>query len=244
MPKFKAFVKQFHWKILLIRILVNAAALSLTAAIIPDIYFVSPTLLRILIISIGLGILNAIIKPIILLLTGQFIFATFGLLVVLVNALILFLLERLFSNSFVVNNFFWALVGGALLGLISNALENLLGLTPPIVPEDEVELRRRIEAKQQATLVSLVSEAPKILQPNVETQSVSEIAAATAALEVIQVTVVPDTISLPDSETLSEPSEHPAASSPPAAASQIQESEPLAPEVDENTDNSPIGGAQ
>ncbi len=244
MPKFKAFVKQFHWKIFLIRILVTAGALTLTVVIIPDIYFVAPTLLKILIISIGLGILNAIIKPIILLLTGQFIFATFGLLVVLVNALILFLLERLFSNSFVVNNFFWALVGGALLGLISNALENLLGLTPPIVPEDEVELRKLIEAKQQATLVSLVAEAPKILQPNVETQSVSEIAAANAALEVLRVTAVPDTISLPDPETLSEPSEHPVTSPPPAGASQIQEIEPLFPEVDENTDNTPIGGAQ
>ena len=169
-----------------------------------------------------MGILNAIIKPIILLLTGQFIFATFGLLVVLINALILFLLERLFSNRFVVNNFFWALVGGALLGLISNALENLLGLTPPIVPEDEPELRRRIEAKQQATLVSLVAEAPMILQPNVETQSVSENAAANAALEVLQVTAMPDTISLPDSETLSELFEHPAASPSPAGASQMQ----------------------
>lgn len=244
MPKFKAFVKQFNWKILLIRILVTAGALTLTVAIIPDIYFVAPTLIKILIISIGLGILNAIIKPIILLLTGQFIFATFGLLVVLINALILFLLERLFSNSFVVNNFFWALVGGALLGLISNALENLLGLTPPIVPEDELDLRRRIEAKQQATLVSLVAEAPMILRPNVETQSVAEIAAANAVLEVLQDTAMPDTISLPDSETLSEPSEHPAASLPPVGASQMKESEPLAPEVDENSDNTPVGGEQ
>jgi hypothetical protein len=112
------------------------------------------------------------------------------------------------------------------------------------VPEDEVDLRRRIKAKQQATLVSLVAEAPKILQTNVETQSVSEIAAANAALEILQVTDMPDRISLPDSETLSGPSEQLATNSPPTGASQIQESEPLDPEVDENTDNTPIGGAQ
>lgn len=242
MPKFKAFVKQFRWKILLVRILVNAAALTLTVALIPDIYFVSPTLLKILIISVGLGILNAIIKPIILLLTGQFIFATFGLLVVLVNALILFLLERLFSNSFMVNNFFWALVGGALLGLISNALENLLGLTPPIVPDDDAELRSRIEARQHAPLVSLVAETPKIVQPNVETQSVSEIAAANAALELLQVKAMPDAISHPDSETSSEPPEHPADSPTPTVTVHPQEIEPPIPETGDNSDTTPAGG--
>ena len=108
MPKFKAFIQHFHWKILLIRILVNGGALILTVLIIPDIYFATRTFLAVVIISIGLGILNAIVKPVILLLTGQFIFATFGLLVILVNTLILYLLEWLFPNIFVVNNFFWA----------------------------------------------------------------------------------------------------------------------------------------
>lgn len=244
MPKFKAFMKQFKWKVILIRILVNAFALTLTVVIIPDIYFVEPTLLKVLIIAVGLGVLNAIIKPIILLLTGQFIFATFGLLVVLVNALVLYLLEWLFSASFAVNSIFWALVAGALVGLMSNALENLFGLTPPILPDDELELRRQIEARQPATLVSLVSEAPNVLQPNVETQSVSEIAAANAVLDVLQVSAAPDTISPPDSETLSEPPEHPAESPPPADASQMPKSESLPVEVDENTDNTPPGGAQ
>ena len=40
MPKFKTFTQQFHWKPLLIRVVVNAAALILTAMIIPDIYFI------------------------------------------------------------------------------------------------------------------------------------------------------------------------------------------------------------
>lgn len=240
MPKFKVFIKQFHWKILLIRILVNAAALSLTVLVIPDIYFVAPTLLKILIISIGLGILNAIVKPIILLLTGQFIFATFGLLVVLVNALILFLLERLFPNSFVVNNFFWALVGGAILGVVSNALENLLGLTPPIVPEENLELRKLIEAKQQASLVTLVAKPPTIVQDDVETQSVSELAAAKAALEVLQVETEPDTNSLAGSENIAEPAETSEASLPPPDESQLPEQES---QFDDKTDSESNGGA-
>ncbi len=237
MPKIKAFIRQFHWKIFLIRILINGVALCLTVLIIPDIYFVTPTFLSILIISIGLGVLNAVVKPIILLLTGQLIFATFGLLVVLVNALVLYLLERLFSNYFVVNSFFWALVGGAVLGLVGNALENLLGLTPPIVPEENLELRKQIESKQQASLASLIAKPQTIVQPDVETQSFSELAAAKAALDTLQVAAAPDTISLASSENLPEP---PESKLPLPDASQIQEPETL---PGEKTDSTPIGGA-
>lgn len=236
MSKFKLFLKQFHWKIFLIRILVNAAALSLTVVIIPDIYFIAPTFLSIMLIAVGLGILNAIVKPIILLLTGQFIFVTFGLLVVLVNALILYLLERLFPNSFMVNNFFWALVGGAVLGMVSNALENLLGLTPPIVPDENLELRKRIESKQQASLVSLVTSPPEIVQPDVETQSVSELTAASAVLDALHVEAAPVSSSPASSENPAEPSE---SIPPPPDASQIPGQETP---VDEKNDLEPSGG--
>jgi putative membrane protein len=148
MPKIKTFFKQFNWKIILIRILVNGVTLILTVLIIPDIYFVTPTFRSVLIIAIGLGILNAIVKPIILLVTGQFIFATFGLLLILVNALMLYILEWLFPNILVVDNILWALVAGAVLSLVSNTLENLLGLAMPIVPEENLEIRKRLEAEQ------------------------------------------------------------------------------------------------
>lgn len=243
MSKFKAFIKQFHWKIFLIRILVNAAALSLTAVIIPDIYFVTPTLRSVVLISVGLGILNAIVKPVILLLTGQFIFVTFGMLVILVNALILYLLERIFSNVFVVNSFFWALVGGVVLGLVSNALENLLGLTPPIVPEQDFELRKRIEAEQQVSLINWVAKPSAIVQPDVETQSVSELTAASAALDALQAAGASDKNSLPESKNFTETAEPSEANHSPPDAPQTKVAEPQDPELEEDPDNTGDGGA-
>jgi len=242
MSKFKVFIQHFQWKILLIRILVNGGALIFTALIIPDIYFkpkptLLQTLLAVLIISIGLGILNAVVKPIILLLTGQLIFATFGLLVILVNTLILYLLARFFPNFFVVSKFFWALVGGAVLGLVSNALENLLGLEPPIVPEGDLELRKRIEAKQHASLVNLVVKPQTVMQHDVETQSASELAAAKASLDTLQVAPAPVPIAPPGEGNLPEP---PESVPPPPDASQIQASEP---QIDEKTDHINDGGA-
>lgn len=241
MQKFKAFIQQFNWKIVLIRILVNGASLALTVLIIPDISFVTQNYWTVVISAIGLGILNAFVKPIILLLTGQFIFATFGLLVILVNALMLYLLEWLFPNILAVNSFFWALIGGAVLGLVSNALENLLGLTPPIVPEDDLELRKRIEAEQPISLVTLVTKPQASVPSTTETHPVSEQVAAQAALEALRVAEIED---VPAATNREDPPE-PFKDSPPLPdESQTADTGSSDPQPDEQTTGTKKEGAE
>jgi len=143
--KINRFFKQFNWRFLLVRILVNALALALTAAVTPKIYFVEKTVWNWLLMALMLGVLNALLKPLLQFLTLQFIFVTYGLVIVLVNALLLWLLSLLFPARFAVDNLLWALVGGLVLGLLSSFLESLLGLTMPIVPEEAAELRLQVE---------------------------------------------------------------------------------------------------
>jgi putative membrane protein len=137
-------LRQFNWRFLLVRLLVNALALAITAAVTPKVYFVDKSVWSWLLIAAMLGILNALLKPILQFLTLQFIFVTYGLVLVLVNALLLLFLSFLFPDRFAVDSLLWALVGGLVLGLISSFLESLLGLTLPIVPEEEAALRRRL----------------------------------------------------------------------------------------------------
>ena len=127
------FIKQFNWRFLLVRIVVNAIALAITAIVVPKINFVDRSIWNWLLMALMLGVLNALLKPILQFLTLQFIFATYGLVIVLVNTLILFLLSWLFPARFEVGSLLWALVGGLVLGLLSSFLESLLGLTMPIV---------------------------------------------------------------------------------------------------------------
>lgn len=124
------FLKHYNWKIILIRILVSAFAIGLVAFLIPQIYFVKITLVNLLIIGLALGILNALVKPALMFLTAQLFFATFGLLIILINAFLLYLLDRIFPSIFVVQSLLWVLIGGALLGLVGNSFENLLGVYP------------------------------------------------------------------------------------------------------------------
>lgn len=151
--------KQFNWRMLLMRIVVNALALLITAGLVPNIYFVDRTLLTWLLLALFLGVLNALVKPIIQFLTLRFIFATYGVIVALINGVLLFLLSLLLPDRFVVDGFLWALVGGAVLGLTSAVFENLLGLTPPIVSEKYPEVRHRIQERKSGSIEAAITQA-------------------------------------------------------------------------------------
>ena len=181
------FLKQFNWRFLLVRILVNGLALAFTAAVTPKIYFVDKSVGNWLLMALMLGVLNALLKPLLQFLTLQFIFVTYGLVVVVVNALLLWLLSLIFPARFAVESFWWLLVGGLVLGLLSSFLESLLGLTMPIVPDEPPELRRQVQeqARQVAWLASAGSEGGTEEEASLTGEAAEALVAKPAAAEVI-----------------------------------------------------------
>jgi putative membrane protein len=157
------FLKQFNWRFLLVRILANALALAVTATVLPKIYFVNKSIWNLLFMAITLGVLNAFVKPLLQALTLHFIVATYGLVIVLVNTVILLLLSLLFPERFAVDSLLWALVGGLVLGLLGSFLESLLGLTMPIVSDESLDLRRQLE--RQAARPRLLIARDQIATP-------------------------------------------------------------------------------
>ena len=78
-----------------------------------------------LVASLVLGIVNAIIRPIFLLLTLPLNLLTLGLFTFVVNAIMLMLVASLVSG-FSVNGFFSALLGSVILSLSSSLLTSLV----------------------------------------------------------------------------------------------------------------------
>lgn len=146
-----SFLKHYNWRLLLMRILLDGITLCLVALILPNIKFMTINLGNILLLTAAIGILNALIKPIIQLLTLSLIFATYGIVIVLINSVILLLLAAIFPDRFAVSSFAAALLGGLLFGALSSFLEAVFGLTVPIVPESETELRTRLETRTPVT---------------------------------------------------------------------------------------------
>lgn len=127
-------VLHFNWRLAIAHMLVNALALGLTVLILPGLSIVHENTLLILLIS-GLifGVLNAIVRPFLQFIMFNFLFATFGLVLVIINFILLYLLGRLTPGWFQSEGWTWLLLGAVLVGLFGVLFENLLGLTPPII---------------------------------------------------------------------------------------------------------------
>lgn len=78
-----------------------------------------------LIVALVLGILNLIVKPILVFLTLPATLITFGLFLLVINAVIVLLAEY-FVPGFMVENFWWALLFSLLLTLCQSILYSLL----------------------------------------------------------------------------------------------------------------------
>jgi putative membrane protein len=168
------FLRYFNWRLMLVRFIIHAVTLVIVVAITPGISFVDPRFGSVIIMTTVWALLAAIVRPIVQILTFQFFFATYGLIVVLINWIILILMAELVPGRFAVGNLLWAFVGAALLSLITFLLEGLFGATVPIVPDTEPELRERVEATGGLSL-------ERIMLDRQEAQAEEEAAAAALA---------------------------------------------------------------
>lgn len=107
---------------LVIRWLVSALALYLTSLIVDGIEI--DGVVPLLFAAVTIGILNAVVRPIILLLTLPLTILTLGLFTLVVNAFMLWMASKVVIG-FVVTGF-WAALGGWLLMSLFTFLINLL----------------------------------------------------------------------------------------------------------------------
>jgi putative membrane protein len=138
---------QLHFRVrpLLLRFIVNALSLLVTVAIVPHVFFSGDyPILSWLLISAVFGLLNAFLKPLLQIIMLPLIFVSYGLVVVLINTVLLWTLAWIFTDRFHVQHILWAFVGGLVCGMLEGLLQNLLGLTPPIVEGGPEALKEEI----------------------------------------------------------------------------------------------------
>jgi putative membrane protein len=114
-PGMKRFLKS--WAI-------NTLAVLVAVKIIPGIHFTDDSLLTPFVTSLVLGILNAFIRPIMMLLALPLLIFTLGLFMLVINAALLMLVSWLLPQ-FQVDSFGWALLGSLVIGVISLVLNTL-----------------------------------------------------------------------------------------------------------------------
>lgn len=123
----------------LLRVVIYAFALAVIITLLPQGIRIegvaqNDAIWTLLGIALIFGLVNALIKPLLTLLTCPFILFTFGLFVLVINGALFMLTAELSRNLLansgylVVENFWWAILGGLLMSVISVVSEKLFGL--------------------------------------------------------------------------------------------------------------------
>jgi putative membrane protein len=110
-------------KSFLVRWLINAVAILLAAYLIPGIAVSDP--LAILAAAALLGVLNALIRPVFILLTLPINILTLGLFTLIINGLLLWMVSGLIKGFFI-QGFWTAVLGALVISLFSWSINRLI----------------------------------------------------------------------------------------------------------------------
>jgi len=114
-----------------IGILVTAAAMWVAVQIVPGLDFTGE-LWKLLLVAVIFGLINAFIRPILLIFTLPITIMTLGLFLLVINALLLLLTGAISAEldlGLTVADFFAALLGSIVISLVGLALSMLIGTT-------------------------------------------------------------------------------------------------------------------
>jgi putative membrane protein len=109
------------------RWLISALAVLIAVQVVHGIHFHDPGLLAPVLTALVLGILNAFIRPILVIFALPLLILTLGLFMLVINALMLCFVSWLIQPYFQVDTFGAAILGALIISLISGALNLLTG---------------------------------------------------------------------------------------------------------------------
>ena len=111
----------------LIRVLINAVAIAVAAMLIPNIHIADNDLGTLLTIGLIFGVVNALLKPLLIVLTCPAVLLSLGLFIFVINGLMLLITDSLAGDRLVIEGgLFTAILGGMVMAAVSILLESLL----------------------------------------------------------------------------------------------------------------------
>ena len=113
----------------LIRVVINAIAIAITATVIPNIAVINDDIGTLLMIGLVFGIINSLLKPILLFLTCPAVVLSLGLFVLVINGVLLLITDTLVGDRLIIEGGIGtAILGGIVMAIVSMILEGILKL--------------------------------------------------------------------------------------------------------------------
>jgi putative membrane protein len=111
-----------------IRVIINAIAIAITASLLPGITVLNNDIGTLLILGFIFGIVNAFIKPLLMFLTCPAVLLTLGLFILVINGFMLQIAAWFAGDRLIVDGFGAALIGGIVMSIITMIFEGFMRL--------------------------------------------------------------------------------------------------------------------
>ena len=122
-----------NWRLLLVRTLTSGVAVVVTVFVLPGLSFHDWRRGDFLLVGVVFGLLVALVKPVLQFLALRYVVVSYGLVLVVVNALLLWLLTVLLGNLIHARGPLPLLFGGVIVGVLGTFLDTIAGATPPVL---------------------------------------------------------------------------------------------------------------
>jgi putative membrane protein len=106
---------------------INTLAVLVAVYMVPGIRFKDDSLWTPFVTSLVLGILNAVIRPVLMVLALPLLIFTLGLFTLVINALLLYLVSFILGRHFEVDSFWAAFLGALVISIVSMLLNLITG---------------------------------------------------------------------------------------------------------------------
>ena len=109
--------------------MINAVAIAVTALLIPNIHIANNDVSTLLIIGLIFGLVNSLLKPLLILLTCPAVLLSLGLFIFVINGFMLMITDSLAGDRLTIDGgIFTAILGGMVMAAVTIALESVLKL--------------------------------------------------------------------------------------------------------------------
>jgi putative membrane protein len=108
----------------IIQLIISTLAVLITSYLLPGVQIEGNSFLTALVVATVLSFLNAILKPVMIILTIPVTIISLGLFLLVINAFIILIADKL-VKGFQVDNFWWALLFSLILSLVTSLLEGI-----------------------------------------------------------------------------------------------------------------------
>lgn len=120
-------------RLFLVRLVVSGVAVVVTVGVVPGLSFTEWRGGEFAVIALTYAVLTAVVKPALEFVALRFLVATYGFVIILINAMVLFLLAQVLDEYIVYDRLWQLLLGGLVVGLVGIVLETAAGATQPVL---------------------------------------------------------------------------------------------------------------